>query len=65
MWHAAHSAPLDPASWWWCWGMSYFDGAWHWAHTALPGALSCWVWGSWQSLQVTPWANILLCRNEP
>ena len=31
----------------------------------LPGARSVAACGSWQSLQVTPAANILLCLNEP
>ena len=35
------------------------------AHTALPGARSFSVCGSWQSEQVTPCACIRLCRKEP
>ena len=65
MWQAAHAEPGDPGAWRWCATASNRDGAWHWPHTALPGARSFCVWGSWQSEQLTPFACIRLCRNEP
>ena len=44
---------------------AYLSAAWHCRQTPSPGARSFALCGSWQSLQVTPAANILLCLNEP
>ena len=44
---------------------AYVSAAWHCRQTPSPGSFSLALCGSWQSLQVTPLANILLCLNEP
>ena len=58
---AAGSTP----SWRWCVADAYLSDAWHCRQTPSPGSRSLALCGSWQSLQVTPAANILLCLNEP
>src|SRR5262249_1231930 len=44
---------------------AYCCAAWHCMETPSPGARNFAACGSWQSPQVTPAANILLCLNEP
>ena len=48
-----------------CLAAAYLSGAWHCKQTPSPDTFSLALCGSWQSLQVTPAANILLCLNEP
>ena len=58
-------APGHAVAWRWCATAAYLSAAWHCRQTPSPGARSLAPCGSWQSLQVTPAANILLCLNEP
>ena len=54
------SRPRDGCAW-----RSCTFGWWHWMQTSSPERSSLALCGSWQLLQVTPAANILLCLNEP
>jgi hypothetical protein len=60
-----HAAPGVPGAWCVCEAASNFAAWWHCVHTSFPGRRNACECGSWQSVQVTPAANIRLCANEP
>ncbi len=64
MWHATQLAPVDVALWKWCVGVAYFSGRWQRLQMPSGETRTFIVCASWQSVQVTPPAYILLWPNE-
>jgi len=65
MWQPTHDAPVESSAWWWCSDVAKTSARWQLWQVASGGSATASEWGSWQSLQVTPEANMRLCPNEP